>query len=247
MPMKELKGSFQQMMATCQNNKHIGAIVLNTNSVIKENSKATFKPEVTNAIPIVEFDIEDHDGKNKRTMRATLGARLGQLMKDSRHIARVIGRLPNGKRIIGLPHKFSWRDKEDLSLIEREAENLVIGINKRGWTHVCMMRPVEDSSVWESFKSKLETIFSKTECVIGVYDGTYYLAPPPKPVKPKAFKDCTDEEKKARRKAAAAKAQATKAAKKAKAEDPIANLENEQEARVRQIEAEIGEQMRELD
>jgi hypothetical protein len=224
-------------------NKHIDAIIVMTNSVIKSNGKATFEPEVTNSIKDVEYEIMDEDGSNKRPMKMTLGARLGFLMKDSRHKTRLLGKF-KGKHIVGMPHKFDWRDKEDVTLIEREAENLVRGINNLKWKYICMIRPIKDKKVWETFKPKLEAIFGKTECKIGVFSGEEYLPPPPKP---KPFKECTDEEKKARRKAAAAKAKATKESKRIKAEDTQANLEKEQEERRVSIEAEIGEYYRELD
>ena len=242
--MTEVEGTIVQMTDKCLSNKHIDAILVNSNSVVKANGKATLPYEVYLAIPYVFHTITDDDGTHPREMRTEIRERMARLLKaTSRHQVRLLGGY-RGKNIISFPTKNNWREPEDLSLIEREAKRLVKGINKRGWKYVAMMRPVQDSSVWETFKDKFATILAGTECKVGVYSGIEAKPKPPKPETKKSLKDMTKKEKKQFYKERAAKAAKTRAANRRKKEAQA--ILDKQEARVKRQEAKITSQLAEL-
>lgn len=253
--LKEVKGSIFQMMDKCLKNNSVAWIVIPTNSCVKANEGITFMPAVTKAIPWVEFKTN-----NGNTMRTNMRKRLAWLHKTNpkqwQNKLCPMGRY-EGKLIVGLPHKLSdWRAPEDLSLIMRECQTIVDKCNKFKFKAIAMLRPVADDTVWANFLPKLEALFSKTDTVIGVFDGIAdnpTLEPgepePPK-VEPqpdpnqlslgvdndksmplKLFNQLSDEEKKARRRAAALKGAETK--------------RNKNKAKV--IEAELSSMLKELD
>jgi hypothetical protein len=242
-----VEGTFEEMVHKAFGNAKVDALVIASNSVIKANGKATLPPEVCGLIPFVWHNIKRAD-ETKNEVRIETRTRLAQMMKASGHHKVFRLGLLSNTWVVTLPVKFDWRQKEDLSLIERSAEQLVAGCNKLGWKFVAMMRPIEDDVVWEKFKPKLEAIFSKTECRIGVYSGTTKVvesSPSPRQSPSEAtkeyegkFSDLPKEEQARLRKQWAAKAKTTKARKAKEAQE--AALKKRQKDRVKKANAEIA-------
>ena len=257
MTVKFVVGSYEQMLKNCLGNKHVDAVVIHSNAVIKANGKATLPPEVTNSIPFVTYG---------NGIRCEVRTRLAYLMKQSSsHQCYLLGKF-SGKDIVTLPTKFSWKGPEDTTLVEREAIRLVKGCEHHKYTRVALMRPVSDDIAWEAFKERFIAILEKSNVVFGVYwdsespqsppvikqevlasnTGTFEEEPTEAPEKSYEgkFKDLPAEEQKRIRQERAAKGRRTKAANKKKAEEEA--LVKEQELRVKRIQAEISDVLDEI-
>jgi hypothetical protein len=260
MTVKFVVGDYEQMLKSCLANKHVDAVVIHSNSVIKQNGKATLPPEVCNIVPFVWYE------NNSRQVRCETRTRLAYLMKkNNAHRCYILGTY-SGKNVISMPTKFNWHGPEDPSLIEREALRLVQGCEYHKFTRVALMRPISDDKVWEAFKERFIAILEKSSVIFGVYwpseepepysvakeevlassVKTFTTEPTEAPEKSYEgkFKDLPLEEQKRIRKERAAKGKKTKEANKKKAEEEA--LAKEQELRVKRIEAEISDVLDEI-
>lgn len=219
----------------------VNAIVVPVHhAALKANGKSVMLPWIYNLLAMVMPE--------GTTKPMDIRVRQAQLQKKTSEYRVFLLGTYLGKAIITLPTKMAWRGPEDLSLIRREVKRMLVGVEKRGWKYVAMLRPISDDKAWESFKEEFFGMLEKSTCRFGIYSGKAAPVEPKKeeePVKYSGrFKDLPEEEKKKIRKAAAAKGRRTKEEK--KRADAEAALKKEQDMRVKRIEAEISDVLEEL-
>jgi len=104
----------------------LDALCITTNEIIKRDGKAVMGAGVAKQAKNIFYNIDKI---------------LADLIKKNGHITQVIKFEPDSYYLVSFPTKYHWKDRSDISLIEKSTKQLLDLTNEYEWKKVILPRP----------------------------------------------------------------------------------------------------------